>query len=203
MPFVWCSTYSSTYQSSSSVALEPWKSLGLLDNSLPFRAVLFLFFPLHKLHLLQFIPDIIIIILSRLRPSSWSSCFSCFQHFHSIPSPYVNHVLSYPFNLRRLSSYYWPFIPLSRIFSMSNFLRRGWWCSITVDMYIVHEPPCMQVLPFDDNLCVREPCLNYEECLTVLKFGNASGFISSDTVLFRPIYPVTTFACRCPRGFTG
>nr|CAD7570225.1 unnamed protein product [Timema californicum] len=62
----------------------------------------------------------------------------------------------------------------------------------------------VQVLPFDDNLCVREPCLNYEECLTVLKFGNAStGFISSDTVLFRPIYPVTTFACRCPRGFTG
>ncbi|XP_012235255.2 protocadherin-like wing polarity protein stan [Linepithema humile] len=59
------------------------------------------------------------------------------------------------------------------------------------------------VLPFDDNLCVREPCLNFEECLTVLKFGNASGFASSDTVLFRPIYPVTTFACRCARGFTG
>lgn len=61
----------------------------------------------------------------------------------------------------------------------------------------------VQVLPFDDNLCVREPCLNYEECLTVLKFGNASDFIHSDTVLFRPIYPVTTFACRCPKGFTG
>ncbi|CAH1153853.1 unnamed protein product [Phaedon cochleariae] len=61
----------------------------------------------------------------------------------------------------------------------------------------------VQILPFDDNLCVREPCLNYEECLTVLKFGNASGFISSDTVLFRPIYPVTTFTCRCPKGFTG
>lgn len=59
------------------------------------------------------------------------------------------------------------------------------------------------VLPFDDNLCVREPCLNFEECLTVLKFGNASGFASSDTVLFRPIYPVTTFACKCAMGFTG
>ncbi|XP_046828165.1 protocadherin-like wing polarity protein stan isoform X1 [Vespa crabro] len=59
------------------------------------------------------------------------------------------------------------------------------------------------VLPFDDNLCVREPCLNFEECLTVLKFGNASGFASSDTVLFRPIYPVTTFACKCAKGFTG
>ncbi|GBM67898.1 Protocadherin-like wing polarity protein stan [Araneus ventricosus] len=61
----------------------------------------------------------------------------------------------------------------------------------------------VQVLPFDDNLCVREPCVNYEECLSVLKFGNASGFISSGTLLFRPIYPVNTFACRCPHGFTG
>lgn len=61
----------------------------------------------------------------------------------------------------------------------------------------------VQVLPFDDNLCVREPCLNYEQCLTVLKFGNASDFIYSDTVLFRPIHPVSTFACRCPEGFTG
>ncbi|XP_064085068.1 protocadherin-like wing polarity protein stan isoform X1 [Macrobrachium nipponense] len=61
----------------------------------------------------------------------------------------------------------------------------------------------VQVLPFDDTLCVREPCLNFEECLNVLKFGNASGFISSDTILFRPIYPVNTFACRCPKGFTG
>ncbi|XP_043461123.1 protocadherin-like wing polarity protein stan isoform X2 [Leptopilina heterotoma] len=59
------------------------------------------------------------------------------------------------------------------------------------------------VMPFDDNLCVREPCLNYEECVTVLKFGNASGFASSDTVLFRPIYPVTTFSCQCATGFTG
>ncbi|XP_026739662.1 protocadherin-like wing polarity protein stan [Trichoplusia ni] len=61
----------------------------------------------------------------------------------------------------------------------------------------------VQVLPFDDNICVHEPCLNYEECLTVLKFGNASGFINSDSVLFRPIYPVTTFTCQCPHGFTG
>ncbi|XP_041976162.1 protocadherin-like wing polarity protein stan isoform X2 [Aricia agestis] len=61
----------------------------------------------------------------------------------------------------------------------------------------------VQVLPFDDNVCVHEPCLNFEECLTVLKFGNASGFIGSDTVLFRPIYPVTTFTCQCPHGFTG
>ncbi|CAL4108899.1 unnamed protein product [Meganyctiphanes norvegica] len=61
----------------------------------------------------------------------------------------------------------------------------------------------VQVLPFDDTLCVREPCLNFEECLNVLKFGNASGFVSSTSVLFRPIYPINTFACRCPKGFTG
>jgi cadherin EGF LAG seven-pass G-type receptor 1 len=61
----------------------------------------------------------------------------------------------------------------------------------------------VKVLPFDDNLCVREPCLDYEECITVLKFGNASGFASSSTVLFRPIYPVTTFTCQCAKGFTG
>ena len=57
----------------------------------------------------------------------------------------------------------------------------------------------VDVLPFDDTLCVREPCLNFEECLSVLKFGNASGFISSSSTLFRPIYPVNTFACRCPK----
>ncbi|XP_043190636.1 protocadherin-like wing polarity protein stan isoform X2 [Amphibalanus amphitrite] len=61
----------------------------------------------------------------------------------------------------------------------------------------------VQVLPFDDDLCVREPCLNFDKCLTVLKFGNASGFVHSPTILFRPIFPVTTFACRCPAGFAG
>ena len=53
--------------------------------------------------------------------------FSCFQHCHYVPSPHINRVLSYPFNSCRLSSYYRPFIPLSRIFSMSNFPRRGCW----------------------------------------------------------------------------
>ncbi|CAG2161702.1 unnamed protein product [Oppiella nova] len=61
----------------------------------------------------------------------------------------------------------------------------------------------LEVLPFDDNLCVREPCLNYEECLSVLKFGNASDFVSTDSILFRSINPVNTFACRCPKGFQG
>lgn len=61
----------------------------------------------------------------------------------------------------------------------------------------------VQVLPFEDTQCVIEPCLNFEQCATVLKFGNASGFIHSDTVLFRPIYPVSTWTCKCPEGFTG
>ncbi|XP_073973404.1 protocadherin-like wing polarity protein stan isoform X2 [Rhodnius prolixus] len=68
---------------------------------------------------------------------------------------------------------------------------------------LLNKLSTLQVLQFDDNLCVREPCLNFEKCLTVLKFGNASGFVASETMLFRPIYPVTTFACRCPKGFIG
>jgi len=46
-------------------------SLGLLNNILPFKAVLYLFCPLHKRHFLQIIPDII--FPSRLEPSTWSS----------------------------------------------------------------------------------------------------------------------------------
>ncbi|GBM44624.1 Protocadherin-like wing polarity protein stan [Araneus ventricosus] len=61
----------------------------------------------------------------------------------------------------------------------------------------------VHVLPFEDNLCVREPCINFEQCLSVLKFGNASNFISSDMYFFRSIIPINTFACRCPPGFTG
>jgi cadherin EGF LAG seven-pass G-type receptor 1 len=38
---------------------------------------------------------------------------------------------------------------------------------------------------------------------SVLKFGNASDFVHSDTVLFRPIHPINAFACICPEGFTG
>ncbi|XP_014243159.1 protocadherin-like wing polarity protein stan isoform X2 [Cimex lectularius] len=68
---------------------------------------------------------------------------------------------------------------------------------------LLNKLSTLQVLQFDDNLCVREPCLNFEECITILKFGNASGFVASETMLFRPIYPVTTFACRCPKGFIG
>ncbi|KAL4710435.1 hypothetical protein ACJJTC_008837 [Scirpophaga incertulas] len=53
------------------------------------------------------------------------------------------------------------------------------------------------------RLATVQPCFNFEACLTVLRFGNASDFVASDTMLFRPIYPVTTFTCECPYGFTG
>uniref|UniRef100_A0A8C8FMX4 Cadherin EGF LAG seven-pass G-type receptor 1a n=1 Tax=Oncorhynchus tshawytscha TaxID=74940 RepID=A0A8C8FMX4_ONCTS len=59
------------------------------------------------------------------------------------------------------------------------------------------------VLPFDDNICLREPCENYMKCVSVLRFDSSAPFVSSDTVLFRPIHPVTGLRCRCPAGFTG
>uniref|UniRef100_A0A6Q2Z0R2 Cadherin EGF LAG seven-pass G-type receptor 1a n=1 Tax=Esox lucius TaxID=8010 RepID=A0A6Q2Z0R2_ESOLU len=60
-----------------------------------------------------------------------------------------------------------------------------------------------RVLPFDDNICLREPCENYMKCVSVLRFDSSAPFVSSDTVLFRPIHPVTGLRCRCPAGFTG
>ncbi|XP_060087564.1 cadherin EGF LAG seven-pass G-type receptor 2 isoform X2 [Heteronotia binoei] len=60
-----------------------------------------------------------------------------------------------------------------------------------------------RVLPFDDNICLREPCENYMRCVSVLKFDSSAPFIASDTILFRPIHPVNGLRCRCPLGFTG
>jgi len=60
-----------------------------------------------------------------------------------------------------------------------------------------------QVLPFDDNICLREPCENYMKCVSVLKFDSLAPFVTSDTILFRPIHPIAGLRCRCPTGFTG
>nr|XP_033773923.1 cadherin EGF LAG seven-pass G-type receptor 2 isoform X1 [Geotrypetes seraphini] len=60
-----------------------------------------------------------------------------------------------------------------------------------------------RVLPFDDNICLREPCENYMRCVSVLKFDSSAPFIASDTILFRPVHPVSGLRCRCPPGFTG
>uniref|UniRef100_W5KPZ0 Cadherin EGF LAG seven-pass G-type receptor 1 n=1 Tax=Astyanax mexicanus TaxID=7994 RepID=W5KPZ0_ASTMX len=59
------------------------------------------------------------------------------------------------------------------------------------------------VLPFDDNICLREPCENYMKCVSVLKFDSSAPFVASSTLLFRPIHPVNGLRCRCPDGFTG
>uniref|UniRef100_A0A5F8HC53 Cadherin EGF LAG seven-pass G-type receptor 2 n=1 Tax=Monodelphis domestica TaxID=13616 RepID=A0A5F8HC53_MONDO len=60
-----------------------------------------------------------------------------------------------------------------------------------------------RVLPFDDNICLREPCENYMRCVSVLRFDSSAPFIASASVLFRPIHPVGGLRCRCPPGFTG
>uniref|UniRef100_A0A8C2F1B3 Cadherin, EGF LAG seven-pass G-type receptor 3 n=1 Tax=Cyprinus carpio TaxID=7962 RepID=A0A8C2F1B3_CYPCA len=61
----------------------------------------------------------------------------------------------------------------------------------------------MEVLPFDDNVCLREPCQNYMKCISVLRFNSSAPFIVSPSTLFRPIHPITGLRCRCPAGFTG
>uniref|UniRef100_UPI00358EE5FD cadherin EGF LAG seven-pass G-type receptor 2 isoform X3 n=1 Tax=Myxine glutinosa TaxID=7769 RepID=UPI00358EE5FD len=60
-----------------------------------------------------------------------------------------------------------------------------------------------RVLPFDDNICLREPCENYMKCVSVQRFDSSAPFIASATILFRPIHPVNGLRCRCPPGFTG
>ncbi len=61
----------------------------------------------------------------------------------------------------------------------------------------------LEFLPFDDNICVREPCLNFEKCSSVLKFGNEERTLESKTLMFRSVDPVKNYACSCPVGFTG
>nr|DBA31283.1 TPA: hypothetical protein GDO54_007159 [Pyxicephalus adspersus] len=61
-----------------------------------------------------------------------------------------------------------------------------------------------RVLPFDDNICLREPCENYMKCVSVLKFDSSAPLITSNTVLFRPIHPINGLRCRwvCKNGGT-
>ncbi|XP_071746088.1 LOW QUALITY PROTEIN: protocadherin-like wing polarity protein stan [Lepeophtheirus salmonis] len=61
----------------------------------------------------------------------------------------------------------------------------------------------LEQTPFDENLCVQEPCLNYEECHTVTRFGKQFDYISDDSIMFRSIEPITTYKCVCPKGYTG
>jgi hypothetical protein len=62
----------STFSSSSSYALQLWKGFGLLNDDLPFGAILDMFWQLNNLHPSHVIPDDI--FPSGLGSSCWSSC---------------------------------------------------------------------------------------------------------------------------------
>ncbi|CDW51826.1 Laminin G 2 and EGF and Cadherin and Laminin EGF domain containing protein [Trichuris trichiura] len=57
--------------------------------------------------------------------------------------------------------------------------------------------------PLEENFCVREPCINYEACRSVLKFSGANDLIVTESFVLRPIHTVTTFLCECPKGYSG
>lgn len=60
------------------------------------------------------------------------------------------------------------------------------------------------VAPFQDNLCVQEPCQSYQECQAIYRFEKApKTFIITRNMIFRPIRAVQSFACSCPPTFTG
>ena len=65
----------------------------------------------------------------------------------------------------------------------------------------------LPVLPFDDTICVREPCLNYEQCSSALRIDETETEnrepLKSNALLFRSIDPLLTYQCHCPVGYTG
>ncbi|XP_054032276.1 cadherin EGF LAG seven-pass G-type receptor 2 [Dryobates pubescens] len=86
----------------------------------------------------------------------------------------------------------------SRFFSSEELQER-----LYLNRSLLASISAQRVLPFDDNICLREPCENYLRCVSVLQFDSSAPFLASDTILFRPIHPVTGLRCRCPPGFTG
>ncbi|CAD5116988.1 DgyrCDS5822 [Dimorphilus gyrociliatus] len=63
----------------------------------------------------------------------------------------------------------------------------------------------LELLPFTEEMCITEPCFNFDECTTTPQKGKPGNFIRSrtGTTFFRPIRPVYIHHCHCPRGFTG
>uniref|UniRef100_A0A672UKE0 Cadherin EGF LAG seven-pass G-type receptor 2 n=1 Tax=Strigops habroptila TaxID=2489341 RepID=A0A672UKE0_STRHB len=88
--------------------------------------------------------------------------------------------------------------PAARFFSSEELQER-----LYLNRSLLASISAQRVLPFDDNICLREPCENYMRCVSVLQFDSSAPFLASDTILFRPIHPVTGLRCRCPPGFTG
>ncbi|XP_053377924.1 cadherin EGF LAG seven-pass G-type receptor 1-like isoform X2 [Mercenaria mercenaria] len=85
------------------------------------------------------------------------------------------------------------------VFYSAEFLKE----QIYLQRTLLANLSTVQILPFDDNLCLTEVCSGFEKCLSRLRFGEAAPFISSDTMLFRPIYPDNGYKCECPHGFTN
>lgn len=62
----------------------------------------------------------------------------------------------------------------------------------------------VHVAPFSDNLCVQEPCPNYQECQAIYKFERAPKVpYQTPNMIFRPIKIAQSYACKCPPIFTG
>ena len=59
----------------------------------------------------------------------------------------------------------------------------------------------LEYLPFDDNVCVREPCLNFETCTPVLKFAGPENdvMLKASTLMLRSVDPLATYSCDCPQ----
>uniref|UniRef100_A0A6G1S6M5 Cadherin EGF LAG seven-pass G-type receptor 2 n=1 Tax=Aceria tosichella TaxID=561515 RepID=A0A6G1S6M5_9ACAR len=61
-----------------------------------------------------------------------------------------------------------------------------------------------QVAPFQDDICVQEPCLNYQECQVTYKFDKApKTFYTNRNMIFRQIKTSQSYTCLCPDTFTG
>lgn len=62
----------------------------------------------------------------------------------------------------------------------------------------------LYIAPFEDNLCVQEPCQNYQECQATYKFDKApKSFLTTRNMIFRQVLAVQSYACSCPPTFTG
>lgn len=74
---------------------------------------------------------------------------------------------------------------------------------IYLNKYLLSDLLDLKILPFDDNICVHEPCINFEQCNVVSKFKTANDFIHAKNFLFRPVITVDTFTCSCPSSYAG
>ncbi len=61
-----------------------------------------------------------------------------------------------------------------------------------------------KILIYEDKSCSIEPCLNYQQCSTQVKFNGASShYLFTSQIQFRSIDVKHDFSCSCPIGYTG